>query len=124
MRLGRAALGQRAERYVEGLYVADGFDCVARNWSCRGGELDLVMRRAELVVFVEVRSVSTRWLDSPIVTVNAAKQRRVALAADAFARKRLSGRENYRFDVVGVQHRSGEMRAHIVENAFVPPWSF
>ena len=121
----KRALGDRAEAYVETPYTGAGFERIGRNWMCKRGELDLVMRRGQLVAFVEVRSVSTSWLATPLVTVNAAKQRRVAMAADAFIRQHLEGGLSLRFDVVGVVHeRWGRMQAEIVENAFTPPWAF
>ncbi len=115
----RQRRGAAAERRVAKLYEAEGYRVEARNWSCRGGELDLVLRREEVLVFVEVRSRSTEFLSSPTITVGLSKQRRVARAADAYLR-RVATAEQIRFDVVGVSRRGVER----IENAFAPPWAY
>lgn len=52
----RRAVGNRGEdlalRFLEGL----GYTLVARNWRCRAGELDLVVREQDCLVFVEVKT--------------------------------------------------------------------
>ncbi len=120
----RQALGAAGEAFVAEWFERSGFTVVAKNWYARGGELDLVVERGELLVFVEVRSVSTQWLRSPTVTVNTAKQARVARAADQFLQQRGLAPAQIRFDVAGVTRRGRRWVLELVENAFVPPWSF
>jgi len=120
----RRELGARAEAMVADRYAAAGFEIEARNWHCRGGELDIVAARADLLVFIEVRAHSTDFLPSPLVTVSRTKQARVARAADRYVAMRSRSARHIRFDVVGV--RFGRRRAafDVVENAFVPDWGF
>lgn len=119
----RKALGDRAEVAVAEHYAAAGYTIEARNWTCRGGELDVVARRGALLVFIEVRARSGRALVSPIETVSAAKQRRVARAADRYlAQTRI--RSDIRFDVVGVSADGRRLQLDVIENAFVPDWAF
>lgn len=120
----RAELGARAEALVARHFEERGFHVEARNWSCKGGELDLVVARDRLVVFVEVRSVSTGWAGSPTLTVGPAKQRRVGRAADLYLRRREAPADTIRFDVVGVRFGLGRPRLEHIENAFVPDWGF
>lgn len=47
--------GERYERDAEALLCKAGLIVVARNWSCRMGEIDLIMREGATLVFVEVR---------------------------------------------------------------------
>jgi len=85
--------------------------------------LDVVARRGALLVFIEVRARSGRALVSPIETVSAAKQRRVARAADRYlAQTRM--RSDIRFDVVGVSADGRRLQLDVIENAFVPDWAF
>lgn len=122
----RAAVGRSGEDAAAAHLVAQGYRVLARNWACPPiGELDIVVCRANVLVFVEVRSVSTRFLSSPTLTVQPAKQRKVARAADRYLARHRADWDGIRFDVVGVQFRLG--RAALIEhieNAFVPDWSF
>lgn len=124
MSTDRRALGDRAEALAAERYAAAGYTIEARNWSCRGGELDIVAARGPLVVFVEVRAHSTDYLPSPVLTVSPAKQRRVATAADRYLAARPAVARDIRFDVVGVRFGRRGPRVEVVENAFTPPWGF
>ena len=47
--------GDDAERIAESFLIRRGLALVARNYRCRYGEIDLIMRQAETLVFVEVK---------------------------------------------------------------------
>ena len=86
------------------------------------GEIDLVMRDRDCLVFVEVRFRSARRLTSAAFTVNAAKRRKLIRAAAMF----LSTAEDYfgrvtRFDVVGIDKNvNGRQRIRWIRDAFRP----
>lgn len=74
-------LGNHAERASEKLLMDAGMRLLARNYRCKQGELDLVMRDADTVVFVEVRyRRQNRW-GSAAETVDWRKQKRLIAAA-------------------------------------------
>jgi putative endonuclease len=83
-------------------------------------ELDIVARRAGLLVFVEVKASSSDAFGPPELRVNRTKQKRIVAAAQEY----LSGIEyqpdEIRFDVIGVVWREGEKPgiSH-VESAFI-----
>lgn len=120
----RRQLGERAEALVAERYAEAGYAIEARNWRCRGGELDIVASRGPLVVFVEVRAHATDYLASPTLTVSRPKQTRVARAADRYLASRAEPARDIRFDVVGVRFTGRRPRFDIVENAFTPAWGF
>lgn len=60
--LSAANAGERYEREAEKLLLAAGLRLIERNWSCRFGEIDLIMKDGATLVFVEVRQrVSGRF---------------------------------------------------------------
>lgn len=101
---GRAATGIEAEARAEAHLVRQGLKPLARNWRARGGELDLVMREQEVLVFVEVRARASTAFGGAAGSVTATKQRRVVLAARQFlaAHPQHAEREA-RFDVVSIE---------------------
>jgi putative endonuclease len=99
-------LGKNAEARAEALLKRSGLRLVARNFRCRGGEIDLIMRDGEHLVFVEVRLRSHPGFGGALSTVGTRKQQRLILAARQYLAS--SGwRGPCRFDVVGFD-RNGE----------------
>lgn len=98
----RLALGQRAEALAATYLEERGYTVVARNWRRPEGELDLVVTRDGLCVFVEVRSRTGVERGHPLETVNASKRARVLRAARLYLDEEKPPAAVFRFDVVGV----------------------
>ena len=106
--------GQAAERAVERDYAGRGLQTVARRWRGGGGEVDLVMRDAGGLVFVEVKAA--RDFDRAAESLTAAQMRRICMAASVYAAQHGDGTGGgMRFDVALV-NGCGETR--VIENAF------
>ena len=78
-RSGAAVFGRRAEWLALLWLSLKGYRVLARNYVVRGGEIDLVARRGDTVIFVEVKARPD--LDEARGTITAAKRRRVECAA-------------------------------------------
>jgi putative endonuclease len=106
--------GSAAEaRAVEHLR-ARGYRIVERNFRCKLGEIDIVARDGDTVVFVEVRSRASARYGTALEAVSPAKQRQVARVAQVYAAQRRPSA--CRFDVIGI---TGTELVHIVD-AFRP----
>ena len=80
-----------------------GLRLVARNYRTRRGEIDLVLQEDASLVFVEVRYRASIAFGRPEETVDAKKQSRLRLAAEAFLQRHQSGHDTEcRFDVFAV----------------------
>jgi putative endonuclease len=116
------ARGQAAERRAERHLRAAGLVTVVRNWRCRGGELDLVMRDGATLVFVEVRARTRGNFASAAESVGPRKQARLVHAAEAYLQT-LSELPPCRFDVVTVEHERGkEAQLAWIRDAFDAPY--
>jgi putative endonuclease len=87
---------------------------VARNWRCADGEIDLVVARDALVVFVEVKARASDRYGSPALAVDHRKQRRVRRLAAWWLAEHSVSRSAIRFDVVAVTGT----RVEVFEAAF------
>lgn len=96
------AQGQAAERAAETFLLGRGLRLVARNWRCKGGEIDLVMADGDVLVFVEVRARSGSGFGGAAGSITPAKQARVILAARHYLAAR-GADVPCRFDVVLLQ---------------------
>jgi putative endonuclease len=102
MTIARQILGIRGEeRAVEKLEQL-GYAVLARRYRTRHGEIDIVARDDETIVFVEVKVKESAEFGSAAEAVTFRKQRRViSMAVDYLARNRLTSRP-CRFDVVAI----------------------
>ncbi len=118
----RARLGRWGEKRCERFLQNKGMRTLIRNYTCKLGELDLVMVAADgTLVFVEVRSRADETFGPAEATVTPAKRERVSKAARHFiAAHRIEDRP-LRFDVITLVlgHRGPPQIRHY-ENAFVP----
>jgi putative endonuclease len=98
------AAEERACRHLEGLGCA----IVERNFRAKGGEIDIVARKEDVLVFVEVRSRGDAGFGTPEASVTPAKRRRVVAAARRYlSNVPPSSWREARFDVIAVEG-SGE----------------
>lgn len=98
----RKARGEAAERAARRHLERNGLRCIETNYRCRWGEIDLVMRDRDTLVFVEVRYRNTERFGGATASVDSAKRRRLCRAAADYL-KRLRGRQPaVRFDVVAL----------------------
>jgi len=100
-RTGRQRLGDGAEALARRHLEDAGLECLATNYRCRLGELDLVMRAGSTLVVVEVRYRGPGARYSARDSVSPTKQWRIVRAAEQFlCRHPHYGEMAFRFDVV------------------------
>lgn len=75
-------LGLSAETRAAAVLMAKGYRIVARRWRSPVGEVDLVVRRGRVLVFVEVKARGR--FDDAAEAVTLRQQRRIAAAAEAW----------------------------------------
>src|SRR5512139_3734781 len=110
----KSLLGQTAETRAAAFLHAKGLALVARNWRCRFGEIDLVMRDGATLVFVEVRLRSRDDFGGAAASVTPAKQKRLLAAARQYLAT-LKTLPPCRFDVVALNNSAAP---EWIKNAF------
>ena len=114
----RRELGDRGEELAARWYRGRGYEVLDRNWRCRRGELDLVVRADRTIVFCEVKVRTTDRFGSGAESVVPAKRQRLRRVAVEWLTtgggQRLGTRHDVRFDVVSITGG----RIVVVEDAF------
>ncbi|PMR76888.1 YraN family protein [Billgrantia endophytica] len=111
------ARGAHIERLAAEWLTARGLMLVASNQHAKGGEIDLVMRDGDTLVFIEVRHRADSRHGHPLETITATKQRRLIRAARFYlARNRLSC--PCRFDALAVTGAPPVLDFEWVQGAF------
>ncbi len=112
-------VGQKGERIARRSLRRAGYRILDKNWRCSRGELDVVALDGGVLVFIEVRTKSTRRFGPPAESVTPAKQRQVRSLAERYLREKGHPRIDVRFDVVAVDlTRPRRRRVEILRDAF------
>lgn len=75
-----AGEGELHEREAETFLKRSGLTLVARNWRCRLGEIDLIMKDGATLVFVEVRKRGSAHFGGALASIGAQKQAKLQRA--------------------------------------------
>jgi putative endonuclease len=97
---------------------SQGYEVLEMNWRCRCGELDLICRIRDTVVFVEVKTRSTATLETPAEALTQRKQTKLIKSASLFLSQRKLWHVQSRFDLVSVYLQTHHCQVDHVPNAF------
>lgn len=112
--------GKSAELMAAAHLQRNGLTLLESNYRCRFGEIDLIMRDAEEIVFVEVRLRSSASFGGAGASITTAKQQKIARTAEHYLL--LHGTAACRFDAV-LLDALAEDRIHWLKNAFEATWT-
>jgi putative endonuclease len=113
--------GQKGENRAAAYLRLKGYGILERNYRVPQGEIDLVVRKGDTVVFVEVKSRKDNSHGTPLEAVSPQKVRRVSAAAAVYLSGYTAPLGGCRFDVIAVgpeKNFLGFLRVRHFENAF------
>ena len=116
LRVGSKFKGRDGEQYAETYLQGQGLVLVERNYRCRFGEIDLIMREGKVVVFIEVRMRTSQTFGGAASSITLSKQGKLTRTARYYLASQKSVPE-CRFDVVLLSGPRGEGMEWI-RNAF------
>lgn len=111
-------LGKKGEILVAQYLKKQGYTILTTNYSVRGGEIDIVAQKQQVLAFVEVKMRSNVYFNiSEVITPS--KQRKIILAARMYiARYYTTVERVYRFDVALVEPQDHDYTITYISNAF------
>ena len=112
--MSRKQVGIDGEDLAAAWYESQGYQIVARNWRCRLGELDLIVRRDRRVVFCEVKHRTSVRFGTPAEAITHEKKQRIRHLAARWLEDASPRPAAIRFDVAAVLN--GEVE--VLEGAF------
>jgi len=111
--------GNKAEEIAFNYLSAKGLLLVEKNFRSRYGEIDLIMREGEILIFVEVRYRNTDRYGDGAESVTTAKQNRIIRTANHFLTIRKLDNNLCRFDVVSASNLgNSKMQIEWIKDAF------
>ena len=117
----RGDFGRQAEESATRYLQDKGYEVLARNYHCRYGEIDIVARDGETLVFIEVKARRSARFGSGLEAVTGGKIRKIARCAQDYLRWHHHEDEAMRFDVIAFEARRRDFGLTHLKNAFEIP---
>lgn len=114
----RISLGKKGEDLAVAKLQAFKYKIIERNYKCGLGEIDIIAREKDTLVFVEVKTRATHDFGSPAAGVHEKKQRQLSKVALTYLNQKKISDVPARFDVVAVDLISPSPRIEVIRDAF------
>jgi len=111
-------IGAAGEAMAAQYLKKEGYRLLEQNYRTPFGEIDIVARDGEVIVFIEVKSRSGTQFGSPQSAVDRRKQAKISQVALAYLKDNKIGEVSCRFDVVTVLKKERGFEIALIRNAF------
>jgi putative endonuclease len=118
MNISKRQFGELKEQEASEFLQAKGLQLIRRNFSCRCGEIDLIMQENDNLVFVEVRYRRSDGYGSGLESITLQKQRKIIKAAQYYLLQNKLSDVNCRFDAVAITEKNGLLEFDWIKDAF------
>ena len=108
-------LGKWGEQAAAGYLAERGYEIVARNIRTPYGEIDLVARKDDFTIFVEVKTRTSKIFGPPEIAVSLRKQGHMRSCAEHYAQQ--NEIDHWQIDVIAVEDLDGKPQITHFENA-------
>jgi len=109
--------GKEGESIAADFLVTKGFEIIERNYRYRRSEIDLIVKKNNWLIFVEVKMRSSDAFGLPEDFVDYKKVKNVITGAEEYT-YRQNWQGNVRFDIVSIRERKGGNEVVHIEDAF------
>jgi putative endonuclease len=115
----RRETGVLGEKIASEFLGNNGYEILETNYRCPEGEIDIIAKQQDTLVFIEVKTRRSQSFGSPEESITLVKKERLRTLADRYGQEHQGLPLNWRIDVVAVQiDRSNKARRiEIIENA-------
>jgi putative endonuclease len=114
----RLDLGRLGEKLALKKVKRLGYKKIVRNYRCPLGEVDLIARDGDTLVFIEIKTRKGRSIDYAKEAVNDRKKRQLSKTALAYMKSNDCCDTKARFDVVAINLTDGKPQIEVLQNAF------
>jgi len=115
----RTIKGRQAEDLAYEFLTQQGLTLLTRNYRCRMGEIDLIMREGNITVFVEVRSRGNNRFMDTVESIDSGKRAHIiATSQDYLQNQKRADKDVCRYDIVLLTGPAGSEQIEWLKNAF------
>jgi putative endonuclease len=109
--------GNEGEQLAADFLIAKGFEIVRRNYRYKHSEIDLIVKKGNWLIFVEVKTRTSHAFGYPEQFVDRNKVKTILYGALNYMHE-INWQGNVRYDIVAVSIRNGKPELHHIEDAF------
>lgn len=109
--------GKEGEVFAADFLVAKGFEIIERNYRHKRSEIDLIVKKNNWLIFVEVKMRSSDAYGFPEDFVDRKKAKNIIYGAEEYTHQQ-NWNGNVRFDIVSIRERQGKREVVHIEDAF------
>lgn len=118
MNTSHLSLGKKGEELAIAQLQKLKYKILEKNYKCPLGEMDLIARDKNTLVFIEVKTRSTKDFGGPAAAVDLRKQRQLSKVALHYLNQKKLNNIPARFDVVAIELIGSTPQVEIIRNAF------
>ncbi|MBI1931993.1 MAG: YraN family protein [Ignavibacteriales bacterium] len=112
-------IGNYGEKIATDFLVEKGFEIIEQNYHFGHGEIDIIAKEKDILVFVEVKTRKNLEFGDPILAVTKNKQRQLKKIAEAYLYEKEIKNTDCRIDVIGILlNKNLPPKITYIENAF------
>lgn len=100
--------GQRGEQLAVAYLEKNGYQIIARNWHCQYGELDIIARQAQTLVFIEVKTRHSQTTQDSFAAITPGKRKRLIATARMYLHETEQDDMMWRIDAIGIALNSDQ----------------
>lgn len=115
---GSVATGNKGETIAMQHLKKLGFEILEMNYRFRHGEIDIIARDGETLVFCEVKMRLGDQFGDPEYAITQKKQRQIRKTAEGYLYEHELHQQDCRFDVVAIRMSRGAFDINYIRNAF------
>ncbi len=115
---GQHQFGKDSEALAAEYLAENGYEILQRNYRTPRGEIDIIAKDGDTIVFVEVKSARTNHFGHPKSAVTLQKQRKIQFAALQWLKASGSSSAKARFDVLAICSEKNNTVVELIRNAF------
>jgi putative endonuclease len=116
---GHLETGKKGEKIAQSFLRKKGYKIVTTNYRCALGEIDIIAKDKQCLVFIEVKTRSNESFGSPKLAITYKKQNQLIKVALSYLKQKRLYQPECRFDVLVITFRQeGENNIELIQNAF------
>ena len=114
----RRETGILGERLAKDFLKKKRYRIIETNFKCQYGEIDIIARKNEYLVFIEVRTKTSCEFGSPEESITPMKKDKIIASASSYINTHQTGTNSWRIDFVAIEvDQKGKLvRAELIEN--------
>ena len=114
----KKALGKKGEEVALRFLKKKGYRIIEKNYVCKLGEMDIIAKEKDTLVFVEVKTRTTTEFGPPQLAVHSSKQRQLSKVALNYLKEKRLEDVKARFDVVAILLGQKGEEIELIRDAF------